>query len=167
MMMMINTLLRRAATAALMTLAAGCVQQGLTDVMQRPAERALLNGLRAYDEGQYAEAERALQTAMTTGLVSAKDRANALKHLAFIYCTSQRAPACEAAFREARAADPEFTFEPRRNRSPAMGPGVQEGGLGALNVNPRARCTAPTPRGGRPLAWERPGAQGPSRRGQR
>ena len=122
MMMMINTLLRRAATAALMTLAAGCVQQGLTDVMQRPAERALLNGLRAYDEGQYAEAERALQTAMTTGLVSAKDRANALKHLAFIYCTSQRAPACEAAFREARAADPEFTLSRAETGHPQWGP---------------------------------------------
>ncbi len=29
--------------------------------MQRPAERALLAGMRAYDEGQYAEAERELK----------------------------------------------------------------------------------------------------------
>ena len=65
--------------------AAGCAQQaGLTDVMQRPAERALLTGIRAYDDGQYADAERAFQEALKTGLASAKDRATAQKHLAFI-----------------------------------------------------------------------------------
>ena len=32
--------------------------------MQRPAERALLTGLRAYDDGQYADAERELKRAL-------------------------------------------------------------------------------------------------------
>ena len=118
----VNTSLRGAAAAALVALMAGCVQQGLTDVMQRPAERALLNGLRAYEEGQYAEAERALQEALKSGLVSARDRANAHKHLAFVYCTSQRAPACEAAFREARNADPEFTLSRAETGHPQWGP---------------------------------------------
>jgi Tfp pilus assembly protein PilF len=124
MMLTMNmiTLLRRAAFAFLAATAAGCVQQGLTDVIQRPAERALLNGLRAYDEGQYAEAERTLQEALKTGLVSAKDRANAHKHLAFVYCTSQRAPACEASFREARNADPEFTLSRAETGHPQWGP---------------------------------------------
>jgi Tfp pilus assembly protein PilF len=103
--------------------AAGCAQQsGLTDVMQRPAERALLTGMRAYDDGQYAEAERALQDALKTGLPSAKDRATAHKHLAFIYCTSQRAPACEAAFREARQADPQFQLSKAETGHPQWGP---------------------------------------------
>ena len=122
MMMMMNTLLRCAALSALALTTTACVQQGLTDVMQRPAERALLNGLRAYDDGQYAEAERALQEALKTGLVSAKDRANAHKHLAFVYCTTQRAPACEAAFREARNADPEFTLNRAETGHPQWGP---------------------------------------------
>jgi Tfp pilus assembly protein PilF len=113
---------RFTALAALSLAATACVQQGLTDVMQRPAERALWNGLRAYDEGQYAEAERALQDALKTGLVSAKDRANAHKHLAFVYCTSQRAPACEAAFREARTADSEFTLSRAETGHPQWGP---------------------------------------------
>ena len=116
-----TTPLRCAALAAVALVAAGCVQQGLTDVIQRPAERALLNGLRAYDDGQYAEAERALQEALKTGLVSAKDRANAHKHLAFVYCTSQRAPACEAAFREARNADPDFTLTRAETGHPQWG----------------------------------------------
>ena len=103
--------------------AAGCAQHaGLTDVMQRPAERALLTGIRAYDDGQYAEAERALQDALKTGLPSAKDRATAQKHLAFIYCTSQRAPACEAAFREARNADPQFVLSKAEAGHPQWGP---------------------------------------------
>jgi Tfp pilus assembly protein PilF len=122
MMTKMSTPLRCTALAALALTATGCVQQGLTDVMQRPAERALLNGLRAYDDGQYAEAERTLQEALKTGLVSAKDRANAHKHLAFVYCTSQRAPACEAAFREARSADPEFTLSRAETGHPQWGP---------------------------------------------
>jgi Tfp pilus assembly protein PilF len=115
-------LLRFSALAALVLTTTACVQQGLTDVMQRPAERALFNGLRAYDEGQYAEAERELQASLKTGLVSAKDRSNAHKHLAFVYCTSQRAPACEAAFREARNADPEFTLSRAETGHPQWGP---------------------------------------------
>jgi Tfp pilus assembly protein PilF len=122
MKIMMPTFLRCAALAALALTTTACVQQGLTDVMQRPAERALFNGLRAYDEGQYAEAERELQASLKTGLVSAKDRANAHKHLAFVYCTSQRAPACEAAFREARNADPEFNLSRAETGHPQWGP---------------------------------------------
>jgi Tfp pilus assembly protein PilF len=117
-----TSFLRCTALAVLAFTATACVQQGLTDVIQRPAERALLTGLRAYDDGQYAEAERALQDALKIGLVSAKDRANAHKHLAFVYCTSQRAPACEAAFREARNADPEFTLNRAETGHPQWGP---------------------------------------------
>jgi Tfp pilus assembly protein PilF len=129
MMSIFKTLLPdRGAAAALIALAAvGCAHQaGLTDVMQRPAERALLNGLRAYDEGQYAESELALQKALKIGLASAKDRANAHKHLAFIYCTSQRAPACEAAFREARSADPQFALSRAETGHPLWGPVYQK-----------------------------------------
>jgi Tfp pilus assembly protein PilF len=104
-------------------LAAACAQPaGLTDVIERPAERLLLTGLRAYDDGQYAEAERALQGALKAGLVSAKDRASAHKHLAFIYCTSQRAPACEAEFREAHVADAQFALSKAENGHPLWGP---------------------------------------------
>ncbi len=117
-----NMFLRLTALAALAFSATACVQQGLTDVMQRPAERALFNGLRAYDEGQYAEAERELQASLKAGLVSAKDRANAHKHLAFVYCTSQRAPACEAAFREARNADSAFNLSRAETGHPQWGP---------------------------------------------
>ena len=46
--------------------------------------------------GQYAQAEALLKQALGAGLASPRDRAAAHKQLAFIYCTSQRVPACEA-----------------------------------------------------------------------
>jgi Tfp pilus assembly protein PilF len=95
---------------------------GLSEVLQRPAERALLNGLRAYDDGQYAEAERELQRALAAGLVSPRDRAAAHKHLAFVFCTSQRVSACEAAFRAALAADPTFALTRAEAGHPQWGP---------------------------------------------
>jgi Tfp pilus assembly protein PilF len=102
----------------------GCVttSPGLTDVMERPAERALLAGLRAYEDAQYADAERELQRSLALGLGSPKDRATALKHLAFVYCTSNRVPACDKAFRDAIAADPEFALGKAEAGHPLWGP---------------------------------------------
>lgn len=105
---------KTACTLALAFWLAACApmppQSGLMDVAERPAERALLAGLRAYDDGQYPQAEQQLQLALKTGLASPKDRAAAHKHLAFIYCTSQRTAQCESAFRAARQADPSFAL---------------------------------------------------------
>jgi Tfp pilus assembly protein PilF len=116
---------RAAAAGALALLVAACAierQPGLTDVMQRPAERALLTGLRAYEDGQYADAERELQRALGAGLASSKDRAAAHKHLAFVFCTSNRLRACEAAFRAAIAADREFALSKAEAGHPQWGP---------------------------------------------
>jgi Tfp pilus assembly protein PilF len=115
----------RLTVAALCLALAACVtepQGGLSEVMQRPAERALLAGLRAYDDAQYADAERELGKAMATGLVSVKDRAAAHKHLAFIYCSSQRVKPCEDAFRAARMADAEFALTRAEAGHPLWGP---------------------------------------------
>jgi len=95
---------------------------GLLDVIDRPAERALLAGMRAYDEGQYTDAEKQLQGALTANLASPRDRAAAHKLLAFIYCTSQRIPACEAAFRAARGSDPSFALSHAEAGHPLWGP---------------------------------------------
>lgn len=114
--------------AAFAVLAAGCVVPpesnpvGLTDIAERPAEKALLAGIRAYDDGQYAEAEKQVGTAMKAGLVSSKDRAAANKYLAFIYCTSNRHALCEAAFRAAKQADPSFALSKSEAGHPLWGP---------------------------------------------
>ena len=62
------------------------------------------------------------QLTLAAGLVSAKDRAAAHKHLAFIYCTSERVPLCEDSFRAARAADPAFALSRSEAGHPMWGP---------------------------------------------
>ncbi|MBI5925435.1 MAG: TssQ family T6SS-associated lipoprotein [Aquabacterium sp.] len=74
------------------------------------ADMALVDGLKAYQAGQYKMAETQLKTALQGGLTAPADVANANKHLAFIYCTSKRDTPCMAAFKAAKAADPSFAL---------------------------------------------------------
>jgi len=117
-------------TVALATLLGGCVvpptaSPGLMDVAERPAEKALLAGMRAYDDAQYPLAEAQLNQALKAGLASPRDRAAAHKQLAFIYCTSDRVKACEAEFRAAREADPAFALSKSEAGHPQWGPVYQ------------------------------------------
>jgi len=116
---------------AALALLAGCVSVppappaapvGLAELMERPAERALFEGIRAYDDGQYAQAETALRKALAAGLRSGRDQASAHKLLGFITCTSERLAECEAAFRAARAADPAFQLSRPEAGHPTWGP---------------------------------------------
>ena len=114
-------------SSVVLAVVAGCAQPpatpvGLLDVTSRPAEKALLAGIRTYEDGQYAESEKQLNAALQAGLVSPQDIAAAQKYLAFIYCTSQRTPQCEAAFRAARQADPAFALSRSEQGHPAWGP---------------------------------------------
>ncbi len=116
-----------AALAGLVFALAGCAQPpaappGLMDVAERPGEKALLAGIRAYEDAQYPESEKQLTLALQTGLGSPKDRAAAHKHLAFLYCSSRRLKECEAAFRAAREADPSFTLSKSEAGHPLWGP---------------------------------------------
>ena len=95
---------------------------GLTDIAERPAEKALLSGIRAYDDGHYPDAEKQLKSALKLSLTSPKDRASAHKYLAFIYCTSGRPSDCEASFRAALQADPSFTLSKSEAGHPLWGP---------------------------------------------
>ncbi len=115
---------------ALAALLAGCVvpppaRPGLMDMAERPAEKALLAGMRAYEDAQYSLAETQLDLALKGGLASPRDRAAAHKHLAFIYCTSDRIKACEDEFRAARAADPAFALSKSEAGHPQWGPVYQ------------------------------------------
>lgn len=95
---------------------------GLADLMDRPAERALLDGMRAYDDGQYVVAEAALKRALDAGLPARRDQSIAHKLLAFISCSSERMAECEAAFRAAIAADPAFKLGRSEVGHPMWGP---------------------------------------------
>jgi Tfp pilus assembly protein PilF len=98
---------------------------GLAELMERPAERALFEGIRAYDDGQYKQAEVALRRALSAGLASPRDKATAHKLLAFIACTSERMSECEASFRAARSADPTFVLSRAETGHPLWSPVYQ------------------------------------------
>ena len=120
--------LRPAIASAACLFLAACVQTplaapvGLLDVSGRPAEKALLDGLKAYDDAQYESAERQFRQALALGLASAKDRAEAHKRMAFIHCAAGRLAQCEAEFRAARQADPGFVLDRSEAGHPVWGP---------------------------------------------
>ena len=116
----------RLAIALAAALMAGCVQPspplGLLDVSARPAERALLAGMKAYDDAQYDSADRLFREALAAGLVSPRDRAEAHKRLAFIQCAAGRLGDCETEFKLARQADRNFALDKSEAGHPVWGP---------------------------------------------
>lgn len=84
-------------------------------------EPALAAGLRQYEDGNYAEASKQLQSAIDQGL-GPTDRVKAHKHLAFIHCVSGRTAACREEFRKALAIDSELDLPPAEAGHPTWGP---------------------------------------------
>ncbi len=109
-------------------LLSACVQAppappvGVVDVASRPAERSLLDGLKAYDDAQYDVAQSRFRQALALGLASPRDRAEAHKRLAFVACAANRIADCETEFREARGADPAFILDRTEAGHPVWGP---------------------------------------------
>jgi hypothetical protein len=119
--------LRLGAALASAALLAACVQPapppvGVMDLSTRPAERALIAGLKAYDDAQYEPAERLFREALAAGLASPRDRAEAHKRLAFLHCAAGRLGECEAEFRLARQADRNFALDKSEAGHPVWGP---------------------------------------------
>ena len=88
----------------------------------QPAERAFVNGLRFYEDGQYERAEALLKRAIADGLQDKHDIAVAQKHLAFIACAYNRPSDCEQAFRAAFSADAGFKLTEAEVGHPLWGP---------------------------------------------
>lgn len=89
---------------------------------EQPAERAFINGMRFYEDGQYERAELMFKRALGEGLSDRRDVAAANKHLAFIACAYNRPADCEAAFRAAFGADAEFRLSDAEIGHPLWGP---------------------------------------------
>lgn len=112
-----------AAASALAACAAFSAQPiGVVDLLERPAEHALIAALRAYDDADYPAVERQVDDALQLGLRSPRDRATAHKLRAFVYCTSNRVDACATEFRAARVADPAFSLSRAEAGHPVWGP---------------------------------------------
>jgi len=89
---------------------------------EQPAERAFLNAMRLYEDGQHERAETMFRRALAEGLADRHDVAVANKHLAFIACAYNRPVECEDAFRAAFAADPGFRLTDAEVGHPIWGP---------------------------------------------
>lgn len=112
---------RAAALVALLALAA-CSSQPLTGLFESTKGSSVLSaGLREYENGDYAEAGRDLQTALDLGL-NERERASAHKHLAFIHCASGRERLCREEFRRALALNPSLELSAAEAGHPVWGP---------------------------------------------
>jgi hypothetical protein len=89
---------------------------------EQPAERAFINGMRFYEDGQYERAEVMFKRSLAEGLRDPHDVAAANKHLAFIACAYNRPTDCEASFRAAFAADANFRLSDAEVGHPIWGP---------------------------------------------
>ena len=112
------------------------VKQGIKDVTnafsseapqpvaqpKRSAEDLLAAGVAQYEEGNYAHAQRLLQSSLAEGLSSRTSQARAYKYLAFIYCVTDRTAQCRQEFSNALSADPNFTLTAAEAGHPTWGP---------------------------------------------
>lgn len=117
--------------AAFLLIAAGLVSAcstpivrdtGLDKLAVRKAEQDLSAGLRAYEDGDYRNSARLLQSALAAGLIVKSDKVAAHKHLAFMHCAQSRERACRDEFRKALELDPGLELTPAESGHPLWGP---------------------------------------------
>ena len=81
----------------------------------------LASGIRQYENANYAEAARQLQSALDQGLAR-EDQVRAHKYLAFIHCVSGREQRRRDEFRAALKIDPSFELAASEAGHPIWGP---------------------------------------------
>ena len=106
------------AAAMLLT---GC--QAIKGVFEKghKGDADLAAGVLSYEDGNYKESMRQLQSALGAGL-SDTGKVRAHKHLAFIHCVSGRQGPCREEFRKALAINPKLELEPAEAGHPLWGP---------------------------------------------
>ena len=88
----------------------------------RSPEDLLAAGVAQYEEGNYAQAQRLLQSSLAEGLSARTSQARAFKYLAFVYCVTDRIAQCRQEFSNAINADPKFTLTAAEAGHPTWGP---------------------------------------------
>lgn len=76
-----------------------------------PGRQLLGQGIALFDAKNFKMAERALQSALFSGLPDRQERASAHKYLAFVYCSNSEWARCESEFDAAFSARPSFSLE--------------------------------------------------------
>ncbi len=94
----------------------------IAQLYQRPAERALVDGMRQYESGDFERAEMTLHASLAAGLADPRDVAVAYKYLAFIACAFNRGTECGLDFTQAFTAYPDFHLSEAEIGHPLWGP---------------------------------------------
>jgi len=123
------TFLRLTLVAVLVVLLAGCesatvksIQQDLKTLFEIPkGGQDLAAGIKQYEDANYGEAARLLQSSLNQGL-GRDDQVKAHKYLAFIHCVSGREQRCRDEFRSALKIDPTFELAANEAGHPIWGP---------------------------------------------
>jgi tetratricopeptide (TPR) repeat protein len=82
-------------------------------------EQTLADGMLKYDSGDYAEAQRLLESAFKLGLKERADQVKALKHLAFTQCLADKYTVCRATFVKIYDIDENFDLTPAEAGHPS------------------------------------------------
>lgn len=123
------TFLRLTLVALLAAVLAGCesatvksIQQDFKALFQMPkGGQDLANGIKQYENANYSEAARLLQSSLEQGL-GRDDQVKAHKYLAFIHCVSGREQRCRDEFRAVLTIDPSFELAANEAGHPIWGP---------------------------------------------
>ena len=106
-------------SAIAVVLLAGCGTTG--GIFKSKGEQAFSDGMRQYEDGEYADAQKSFIGALEAG-VPLKEQVEARKHLAFIHCVSGRPAQCREEFRRALELDPKLELSPAEAGHPSWGP---------------------------------------------
>ena len=117
----------RLVVLVLVLLLAGCAatdmrERGMEEYAQGKAERMLLDGLRAYEDGNLKKSSDLLTGALREGLTFKRDKVTAYKYLGFIDCSTGRESQCREDFAAALALDPDLQLTPAEAGHPLWGP---------------------------------------------
>ncbi len=119
--------------SALCALLAGCVAPPTAPTAPSPdeiakqqrVERANTNyveGLKLYESGSYDDAIKNFLLALDSGVLTAVQQLASRKHMAFIYCVSNREANCREEFEKSFVIDPKFELSPAEAGHPVWGP---------------------------------------------
>ena len=103
---------------------AGC-QSGpikeISRVFEAKGEPQLKSGIKLYEDGRYAQAQKNFEAALNAGL-NDSGKVSAHKYLAFIYCATKRERQCRGHFSSALEIDPAFELDAAEAGHPMWGP---------------------------------------------
>lgn len=103
---------------------AGCASgpiKEISRVFEQKGEPQLRAGIKLYEDGRYAQAEKNFEQALNSGLGDS-GKVTAHKYLAFIHCATKRERQCRGHFASALEIDPGFELDPAEAGHPMWGP---------------------------------------------